>query len=237
MQLAPSNAATSGSDELIYRELPLANARLVELGCGGGEQTRKIQSYLASGQIFAYEVDRIQLAHNQNTPVNGIEFRYGGAESIDLAARSVDGVFMFKSLHHVPSEQLDQAMTEIHRVLKPGGFVYVSEPVFAGAFNEILRLFHNEQEVRRAAFNALVKAVDKGLFELSAEHFFLAPYHFDDFEHFAARIIHATHTEHHLDADTLAEVKRRFSTFEGSNGAHFEQPMRVDILHKPPAPN
>ena len=37
------------------------------------------------------------------------------------------------------------------RVLRPCGLVYISEPIYAGNFNDILRLFHDEQAVRLAA--------------------------------------------------------------------------------------
>jgi 2-methylisocitrate lyase-like PEP mutase family enzyme len=66
---------------------------------------------------------------------------------------------MFKSLHHVPVPLMDQALAEIRRVLKPGGLAYISEPVFAGEFNEVLRLFHDESIVRREAFSAIERAV------------------------------------------------------------------------------
>ena len=57
-------------------------------------------------------------------------------------------------------------MAEIHRVLKPDGLAYISEPVFAGEFNEIIRLFHDELAVREAAFAAVGRAVATGRFEL-----------------------------------------------------------------------
>ena len=49
----------------------------------------------------------------------------GGAQAIDLPADSIDLVIMLKSLHHVPTELMDRALAEIHRVLKPGGLAYL----------------------------------------------------------------------------------------------------------------
>ncbi len=46
---------------------------------------------------------------------------YGSAADIEQPDASVDIVIMLKSLHHVPISLMDQALTEIARVLKPGG--------------------------------------------------------------------------------------------------------------------
>lgn len=51
------------------------------------------------------------------------------------------------------------------------GLAYISEPVFAGNFNELLRLFHDEELVRLAAFNAIKQALDCGLFSLEKQYF------------------------------------------------------------------
>ena len=123
-------------------------------------------------------------------------------------------------------------MLEIKRVLKPGGLAYISEPVFAGDFNEILRLFHDEQEVREAAFDTIVKAVDDDLFRLVEETFFMSPMKFENFAEFEDNTIKATHSYHTLDDDLYNLVKQRFEQHVGSDGAHFLMPMRVDLLQK-----
>ena len=161
-------------------------------------------------------------------------FGLAGAQDIPLADDSIDVVFMFKSLHHVPLELMDASMREIRRVLKPGGLAYISEPVFAGEFNEILRLFHDEQKEREAAFNALKKAVDEGVFDLVEETFFNSPMKFESFEDFETKILKVTHTNHALDATTYALVKERFEKHVGDNGAYFSMPVRVDVLQHPP---
>ena len=69
---------------------------------------------------------------------------------------------MLKSLHHVPMALMDQALAELARVLRPCGWLYVSEPVYAGQLNELIRLFNDEGEVRAAAQAALDRAVASG---------------------------------------------------------------------------
>lgn len=99
------------------------------------------------------EVDVI--AHRKNlqiTDLPNVTFGLAGAQDIPLDDETADIVLMFKSLHHVPVELMETSLREIRRVLKPAGLAYISEPIFACDFNEILRLFHNEQEVREAAF-------------------------------------------------------------------------------------
>lgn len=234
LRIAPDHIDRVCAEAEIYREyLPLAGARLLELGCGAAEHTRALAALDPELRITALEVDVRQHEKNCRAPaVANIEFRPGGAEAIPLDPASCDIVVMFKSLHHVPEPSLGAAMREIHRVLTDDGLAYLSEPIFAGPFNDILKLFHDEQHVRRAAFAAITDAVAAGLFESVAQIFFRAPVLFADFADFERRIIGATHTEHTLDAETYAEVKARMEAAAGADGIRFEAPMRVDLLRK-----
>ena len=234
MQIAVEHIDVSCPEVDIYsRLLSLDNKHIVELGCGSAEITRDIATSGVNRKVTAFEVDAI--AHDKNqqlTDLPNVTFVLSGAQDIPLADASVDVVFMFKSLHHVPLELMDQSMREIHRVLKSGGFLYVSEPVFAGDFNEILRLFHDEQKVREAAFDAIKKAVDEGVFSLVEETFFNSPMKFENFTEFENNTIKATHSTHNLDAQLYAQVKQRFEQHLGVDGANFLMPIRVDLLQK-----
>ncbi|MEN6585575.1 MAG: class I SAM-dependent methyltransferase [Sulfuricella sp.] len=219
----------------IYEQLlPLEGADILELGYGKAEKTRAISQSGKARSITALEVDEIQHTANlRSNDLANVSFGLGGAEAIPAADESFDIVLMFKSLHHVPVERMDHALAEICRVLKPGGLAYFSEPVFAGEFNEILRLFHDEQAVREAAFSALERAVVSGKFELASETFFSTPSHFETFEHFEERILNVTHTEHRLSPDLYQEVRERFMRHMTPLGADFATPLRVDLLRKP----
>ncbi|MBN8764513.1 MAG: class I SAM-dependent methyltransferase, partial [Thiobacillus sp.] len=159
MRIADPNPVRVADEADILDELlPLPGAKVLELGCGKADKTRLIARTAAS--VLALEVDTRQLAENQSAEKpDNVQFEFGGAEDIPVDDSSVDIVLMFKSLHHVPLERMDDVFSEIRRVLKPGGMAYISEPVYAGDFNEIIRLFHDERMVREAAFAAEVKAV------------------------------------------------------------------------------
>ncbi len=220
--------------DVIERMLPLDAARVLELGCGAADKTRAIAERTAVANITAVEIDAIQ--HEKNlriTDLPKVEFQSYGAEDIQANDSSFDVVMMFKSLHHVPGDCLDQALREICRVLKPGGFAYISEPVFAGAFNEIMRLFHDEEVVRREAFNAVERAIDNHVFDLKEEYFFKNRMRLESFEQFEAGMLNATHTDHQLNDATLGEVKARFQKYESNEGFVFEVPNRIDLLLKP----
>ena len=220
--------------EIYNRLLSLDNKHILELGCGSAEITRNIATSGAGRKITALEVDEI--AHEKNLQIRdlpNVTFAIAGAQEIPLADASVDVVFMFKSLHHVPLDLMDLSMREIKRVLKPGGLAYISEPVFAGDFNEILRLFHDEKKVREAAFNAVKKAVDAGLFSLVEETFFNSPMKFESFADFENKALKVTHTNHTLDENLYELVKQRFEHHLRDDGAHFLMPIRVDLLQRP----
>ena len=220
--------------EVYNRLLVLDNKHILELGCGSAEITRNIATAGVGRKITAYEVDTI--AYNKNlqiTDLPNVTFGAGGAQAIPQDDASVDVVLMFKSLHHVPIELMDQSLREIRRVLKPGGLAYISEPIFAGDFNEILRLFHDEQKVRLAAFAAVKKAVDDGLLMLADEVFFNTPMRFENFSDFETKILNVTHTNHALDEDLYQQVRQRFESHVGEDGVNFLMPIRVNLLQCP----
>jgi ubiquinone/menaquinone biosynthesis C-methylase UbiE len=118
--------------EIFERLLALDDKHILELGCGMANIKRRIAEAGVNRRITALEVDVI--AHEKNLQIMdlpNVSFGLAGAQQIPLANKSVDVVFMFKSLHHVPLDMMDTSLQEISRVLKPGGLAYISEPVFA----------------------------------------------------------------------------------------------------------
>ncbi|MES9845693.1 MAG: class I SAM-dependent methyltransferase [Candidatus Sedimenticola sp. PURPLELP] len=235
MQLHNANAYRSASElEIMEQTLPMTDLNVLELGCGRAWMTRQMAERFHPAHITATEVDRIQ--HEKNLQIDDlptVTFTYGGAEQIDLPDNSVDVAVMLKSLHHVPPELMEKGLKEIARVLKPGGLAYISEPVYQGAFNDILKLFNDEKEVRELAFSAVKQAVENGTFELQEQIFFNSPGHYADFTDFEARMLNVTHTEHKIDDALYQQIRAAFEDHMTADGADFLKPSRVDLLRKP----
>jgi hypothetical protein len=104
--------------------------------------------------------------------------------------------------------------------------------VYAGEFNEIVKLFNDEKDVRAAAHEALLRAAGKGLFTMAQETQFETPVGFRDFDDFFDRLVRVSYAERSMDDATLAEVKRRFAEHATTDGARFVRPMRVNVLKK-----
>ena len=237
MQLKPNSVAeisrTSGEWELVEELHQLDHSSILEIGCGRAELTRRIAENGSGRSILALETDEVQHALNLSIEdLSNVRFGLGSAQKLPVEDESFDTAFLFKSLHHVPMQHMDAALQELARVLKPGAVAHISEPLFMGAFNDVLRLFHNEEEVREAAYAALGRAVQADLFEHVSQTFFLSPGHFEDFAAFESRIIGVSHLDHNLSDELLARVREQFNKNMQADGAHFAQPCRIDLLRR-----
>jgi SAM-dependent methyltransferase len=86
---------------------------VVELGAGTGKLTRAVSAL--GVRVVAVEPDPRMLAVLRGRGLEGVE---GSAEAIPLGDGTADAVVAGSSLHWF---ELDLALQEIHRVLRPGG--------------------------------------------------------------------------------------------------------------------
>ncbi len=86
---------------------------VVELGAGTGKLTRAVAGL--GNRVVAVEPDPRMLTVLRERGLDGVE---GSAEAIPFDAEAADGVVAGSSVHWF---ELERALPEIHRVLKPGG--------------------------------------------------------------------------------------------------------------------
>lgn len=221
--------------DLVERLVPLAGARIVEVGCGAARLARELLARFPSAELTGLEVDDRQHAKNLAAPMERLHFVRAGAECIPFDDASFDGALMLKSLHHVPRARMDTALAELARVLRPGGWLYVSEPVYAGPLNEVVRLFNDEGEVRAAAQQALDRALARGArgpWAPRAELRFETAVSFRDVADFEARMMFPTFADHRIDDTVRARVRAALQPHLRADGLHFVRPMHLRVLQR-----
>lgn len=235
MAAANGDKAPLIDDELtVLAELvPLAGQRIIELGCGAAGMARALLARFPGSRVTGLEVDERQHAKNLAAePQEGLTFVGAGAQAIPFPDASFDLALMLKSLHHVPLPLMGTALAEIARVLRPGGHLYVSEPVYAGALNDVVRLFNDERVVRAAAQSAVDDALRTGAWEARAKRRFEMPAKFRDFSDFEQRMLRPTFVDRRIDDETLEAIRVAFEPHCGPDGAHFTRPMHVRLLRR-----
>ena len=93
---------------------PVAGERILDLGCGDGQLTKRIVATGAGVVGIDSSPQMVAAAHEL-----GLDVTVGDAEAIPFDARSFDAVFSNAALHWVRNH--DAMLGGVKRVLKPGG--------------------------------------------------------------------------------------------------------------------
>jgi ubiquinone/menaquinone biosynthesis C-methylase UbiE len=217
----------------LERILPLRGIRAVDVGCGPGKVTREL---CASGAtVLGVEPDPIQAEKNRAAPPEpNLSFIEARAESLPVPDASVDAVFFFRSLHHVPKPQMDAALTEAARVLKPeAGLLWVVEPGMDGTHFPMMRPFHDETAVRTAA-QAALRRTAAVLFETEEQLQYLQLARYQDFAALVTRVTGQTFNAINRDRVESDEVRRLFEAAKTAAGDYvFTQPTLVNVYRRP----
>lgn len=147
----------------------LPQSRVLELGCGSGELwLENIDRIPAEWEITLSDSSAgiLQQARQSLDHRRRLRFEISDAQFIPFESRSFDGVVANHMLYHVPDR--NKALSEMRRVLKPEGSVYVST-VGQGHLQEIADLLgrFDPQLVRWGASAADSFVLENGAAELA----------------------------------------------------------------------
>ena len=109
------------------------NGIMLDVGCGEGRHIFGMMQQNPLMQCIGLDMDKRSLekaeegyAYFKTLSQAGVDFLIGSAYSIPLPNNSVDIVICSEVLEHL--HEYNDAIKEIHRVLKPGGKFYASVP-------------------------------------------------------------------------------------------------------------
>jgi SAM-dependent methyltransferase len=206
--------------DVLAELLPPAGREVVDIGCGDGSLVRALAARGAS--VVGVEVSEAAVARAQDG-----RHRYvvGRADALPLEDASVDACVLMRSLHHVPAEAMPRAFEECARVLRPGGAMYVAEPLAEGAYFELVALVDDEREVRALA-QAAIAATTALRRERTMDY--TVPLRLAGFDAFRERVIGADPTRADRFAALEDELRARFAALSEESA-----PMRADLLRRP----
>ena len=217
---------------VLLRLVPVSGRDVVDIGCGTGVLVRALTA--RGARVTGVEISESQLAAAiRDDDGSGARYVVGLGQRLPLADASVDVVVFMRTLHHVPPADMLSALGEARRVLRPGGAVYIAEPLAEGDFFELTSLVEDEREVRAAAQRAIADAAEAGLDRVEGLEYdvrlCLAGLHA-----FVARLVSVDPARGELFEERRALVADAFARLgepgERAGERCFLVPMRVDVL-------
>lgn len=136
-------------------------AEAIEIGCGRGVGTEIVMEVLGAKSVLALDLDAemVDLARSRLARFGDrVVVRVGDACEIPAGDNSADVVFDFGIVHHIPDWR--RAVSEVARVLRPGGTFYFEEVTRHALERRSYRRFLVHPEYDRFDARQFVAAVE-----------------------------------------------------------------------------
>jgi ubiquinone/menaquinone biosynthesis C-methylase UbiE len=153
-----------------------SHATVLDLGCGAGHLSFAVAPHVKS--VIAYDLssEMLEVVHHEaeRRNLSNLVTRQGRVEELPFEDASFDAVCTRYSAHHWT--KLPQAITEIHRVLKPGGtFIVIDTCAPASplldSHLQAIELFRDGSHVRNYTHAQWVAMLEAQGFEIKSHTF------------------------------------------------------------------
>ena len=131
-----------------------AGSKVLEAGCGVGAQTRILAKISSGAHITSIDISEESISKAksliENERISNVRFQRASILSMPFPDECFDHVFVCFVLEHL--EDPPKALSEIKRVLKPGGSITVIEGDHGSCF------WHPETEASLKVWDAMIEA-------------------------------------------------------------------------------
>lgn len=152
--LSPTDETDRCSIQLYHRvaaSVDLTGANVLEVGAGRGGGSSYIARYLHPASVLGidYSDKAVALSRQRHASVPHLAFAQGDAENLPCPDSTFDAVVNVESSHCYGS--MDQFLSEVRRVLKPGGYFLWADMQGKGTWTAMRHTFERAGFVPREA--------------------------------------------------------------------------------------
>lgn len=121
--------------KLMWRKLnPIANIdilridNILDFGCGIGNTVLYLQKFFPLSCIKGFDTSRMSIisARSSHSSLDA-EFASGDGNSLPYPDSYFDLIYTNGTMHHIHKDQRSAQISELKRILKPGGFLFIFE--------------------------------------------------------------------------------------------------------------
>lgn len=123
--------------------------RIVDVGFGSGGFMKLLLD--GAADAYGYEVQDRSKAAAVDSGIPGDRLEVGDGLSLPYETDAFDGACFIFSFHHVPARHQPELVSQVARIVRPGGWLFVVEPLPFGPMTEALQPIEDETAVRRAS--------------------------------------------------------------------------------------
>ncbi len=131
---------------IVKQNVQLSNTTILDAGCGSGYSSKLIAKHFYPKELIAFDFmpQQIEIAKKKNPYA---KYYVDDITAIHQPSEKFDAAFVFAILHHVPKWK--QALDELYRVIKKGGYLFIWEVNDKGVlFVDKYLKFHHPPEAR-----------------------------------------------------------------------------------------
>jgi len=130
--------------DFVCGHIDFADKEVLDCGCGTGYSLAHIASVFPTGDYFGIDADQGAIDYAAKR-YPSMEYAVMNALDIKFGAASFDIVLSFEVLEHLTRPEQERYLSEMSRVLRPGGMLVLSTPnrdVFSLGYSESLNPYH-----------------------------------------------------------------------------------------------
>jgi ubiquinone/menaquinone biosynthesis C-methylase UbiE len=149
-----------GARQELFELAPLrAGDRVLDIGCGTGTFATMLRQRYPTVEITGLDPDPKALARARRKAEQArvpVRFDQGFADSLGYPAATFDVAFSSFMFHHLEASNRQKTLSEVRRVLKPGGTFYLLDFEVDSSGHGFFNLFHSGERLRDNTENRIL---------------------------------------------------------------------------------